>query len=141
MFLDRTIPSMEPFFELRDEHIRHPHRGKFQDRGKVVLVSNCGFWEIDNFDPLLRHIKAYCKNANREFAGALLRPHGIVLKNLLRAALALDVVEAAKEAGRQLVENGEIGAETVKTVCRELMPVETYLEVANRGIQRALDKH
>jgi polyhydroxyalkanoate synthesis regulator phasin len=63
------------------------------------------------------------------------------LKNLLRAGLALDVVEAAKEAGRQLVENGEIGAETVKTVCRELMPVETYLEVANRGIQRALDKH
>jgi len=48
--------------------------------GQSVLVSSCGFWEMDNFDPLLAHMKAKCRNANREFAGALLRPHGPALK-------------------------------------------------------------
>ena len=27
-----------------------------------MLVSNCGFWEMDNFDPLLVHMKAVSKN-------------------------------------------------------------------------------
>lgn len=43
---------------------------------KMVLVSNCGFWEMDNFDPLLVHLKALCRNAEAEFVGALLRLHG-----------------------------------------------------------------
>jgi len=30
--------------------------------------------EVDNFDPLVTHVKASCKNANRDFAGALLPP-------------------------------------------------------------------
>jgi multimeric flavodoxin WrbA len=140
-FLDRTIPLMEPFFEIRDGHTRHPARGKTPDNGKIVLISNCGFWEMDNFDPMLQHLKAFAKNAHREFAGALLRPHGIVLKNMIRAGRADDVIAAAKEAGRQLVRQGKINNETLKTISRELMPVQTFLETANAGIRRALDAY
>ena len=139
MLLDRTIPLLEPFFELRDGHVRHAARVKSRDSGKAVLISTCGFWEMDNFDPLTQHIKAFCKNADREFAGALLRPHGIVLKTMIRTGLAIDVIKAAKEAGRQLVQQGKISDGTLKTVSRELMPLEKYLETANASIQRALD--
>jgi multimeric flavodoxin WrbA len=139
MLLDRTIPLMEPFFELRDGHVRHAARGKSRDRGKVALVSSCGFWEMHNFDPLAQHIRAFCKNADREFAGALLRPHGIVLRNMIRTGSAIDVIEAAKDAGIQLVQQGKINDGTLKTVSRELMPLEKYLETANSNIQRALD--
>ena len=59
--LDRIIPLAEPFFELRDGHCRHPGR-EGSSSAKVVLVSNCGFWELDNFDPLLVHMQAICKN-------------------------------------------------------------------------------
>jgi hypothetical protein len=93
---------------------------------------------MDNFDPLVQHIKAYCKNANREFSRALLRPHGIVLRNMIQTGLALDVVESAKEAGRQIVQEGKITDQTLKTVCRELMPIERYLEIANHGVQLAI---
>ena len=48
--LDRIVPLAQPFFELRDGHCRHPARDVNKD-GKLVLVSNCGFWEMDNFDP------------------------------------------------------------------------------------------
>jgi len=60
--------------EFRDGRCRHAAP---QDQGqrKIVLVSNCGLWELENFTPLLTHIEAYCNNMVRAFAGALLRPH------------------------------------------------------------------
>ena len=106
--LDRIVPMAEPIFELRDGHCRHPGR-KGTVGGKLVLVSNCGFWEMDNFDPLLVHMKAICKNVGREFAGALLRPHGPALKALLdQGTKVKDVLEAAREAGRQLIKEGRM---------------------------------
>jgi len=139
MFLDRIIPGALPFFEIRDGHNRHPGRVNSNVKGKVVLVSNCGFWEVDNFDPLVHHIKAWCKNANREFAGALLRPHGPSLEVMLKAGMAADVIEAAKDAGRQVVVEGKITETTLKTISRELMPANKYLENINKGFQQALD--
>jgi hypothetical protein len=37
-----------------------------------------------------------------------------------------DVLYAAKEAGRQLVRDGEMSDETLSTISRELMPREMY---------------
>jgi multimeric flavodoxin WrbA len=139
--LDRTIPLVLPFFELRDGHCRHPPR-EGTKHGKVVLVSNCGFWEMDNFDPLLVHMKAVCRNMGSEFAGALLRPHGSALRGMMdRDLLAEEIFKAAKEAGRQIVENDEMSIETLKIVSRELMPLETYVQVANTSFQHALDAY
>ncbi|TET37233.1 MAG: flavodoxin family protein [Dehalococcoidia bacterium] len=137
--MDRIIPLLQPFFELRDGHCHHPLREGTKS-GKVVLVSNCGFWEMDNFDPLLVHMKAFCKNASREFAGALLRPHGGILKPMMEMGAPLnEIFEAAKEAGRQLAEEGKMSAESLKTISRELLPLEMYVQLANQGFQQALD--
>lgn len=137
--LDRMIPLAQPFFELRDGHCRHPGR-KGVNGGKLVLVSNCGFWEMDNFDPALVHIKAACKNLGTEFAGALLRPHGPALSAMMRMGLPVsDVLEAAKEAGRQLVRDGRMSAETLKVVSRELLPLEMYVQIINQNFQATLD--
>ena len=98
--LDRGMPMLEPFFEIRDGHCRHPARGSRGKRAKVVLVSNCGFWEMENFEPLLVHMRAFCANAGVEFAEALLRPHGPALRGLMeRGAPVQDVLDAAREAG------------------------------------------
>ena len=137
--LDRIIPLAQPFFELRDGHCRHPRR----DGGRgsqVVLVSNCGFWEMDNFDPLLVHIAAICKNLGSEFAGALLRPHGPALRGKMEMDMPVeDIFESAKEAGRQLVEDGRMSPETLKVVSRELLPLEMYVQTVNQRFQEALD--
>jgi len=134
--MDRLVPLLQPFFELREDHCRHPLREGIKN-GKVVLVSNCGFWEMDNFDPLLVHMKAFCKNAGREFAGALLRPHGPELRRMMKKGLPIDdIFDAAKEAGRQLVEDGQMFAETLKIVSRELVPLETYVQTENTYFAR-----
>jgi multimeric flavodoxin WrbA len=137
--LDRIIPGVQPFFELRDGHCRHLLR-EGHKYGKVVLVSNCGFWEMDNFDPLLVHTKAFCRNGAMEFAGALLRPHGEALRPMMEMGISLDdVFEAAREAGRQLVKDGRMSAETLNIVSRELVPLEAYVQAANEMFQQALD--
>ena len=138
-FIDRCIPGVHPFFELRDGHIRHPGRAERRP-GKMVLVSNCGFWEMDNFDALVVHVKAICRNMGSEFAGALLRPQGPAMKAMLEiGGLVDDVIEAAREAGRQLVRDGSISPETLETVGRDLMPRDDYIQIANQNFQQALD--
>jgi multimeric flavodoxin WrbA len=138
--LDRLIPLVEPFFELRDGHCRHPWRGAHRP-AKIVLVSNCGFWEMDNFDPILTHVKAICRNGGMEFAGALLRPHGEALRPMMEMSAPLDdIFEAAKEAGRQLVRDGKMSSETLDVVSRELLPLKTYVKLANEMFQQALDE-
>lgn len=139
--MDRMIPIVKPFFELRDGHCRHLlHEGHKPD-SKIVLVSNCGFWEMDNFDPLIVHMKAACKNMSKEFAGALLRPHGRAVPVLLEMGMSLDdVFDAAREAGRQLVHDGKMSAETLDTISRELMPLDVYMAGANQYFQQELEK-
>ncbi|MFX1398987.1 MAG: NAD(P)H-dependent oxidoreductase [Promethearchaeota archaeon] len=141
--IDRTIALSSPFIELRDGHCRHPlsedNEGVVAKKGKVVLVSNCGFWERDNFEPLIVHLKAICKNMNREFAGALLRPHGSSLGEMLKmGAPVKDVLEAAEEAGRELVSDGKMSEKTLRIVSRELMPLEMFIRVANQHIKQEL---
>ena len=137
--IDRMLPRVEPFFELRDGHCRHP-LCEGTKSFKIVLVANCGFWEMGNFDPLLVHIKAFCKNASSEFAGALLRPHGEGMEPMMEMGEPIDdIFDAAKEAGRQLVEAGEMSAETLSIISRELMPLEMYLQAVNQYFQQALD--
>jgi len=137
--IDRMVPLLQPFFELRDGHCRHPLR-KETKHGKVVLVSNCGFWEMDNFDPLLVHMEAACENMGREFAGALLRPHGPGFESMVKRGMQVNnILEAAKEAGRQLVEDGKMSTKTLKIVSRELMPLESYVKAINANFQQILE--
>jgi multimeric flavodoxin WrbA len=126
--IDRIlIPLGEPQLALREGHCRHPLR-KEAKGGKVVLVSTCGYWEMDNFDLLLAHIEAFCEHAERKFAGALLRPHGPALRPMMeRGAPVANIFEAAREAGRQLIENQAMAAETLDRVSQALLPLEAYV--------------
>lgn len=141
LLMDRMVATIEPFIEMRDGHCRHTTRENYNPNGKVVLVSNCGFWEMDNFDPLIVHMKAACKNMKREFAGALLRPHGPAMATMLEMGMPLDdVFDAAREAGRQIVRDGKMKPDTLAAVSRELMPLDVYLAGANQYFRQELER-
>ncbi len=137
--LDRAIPMLLPFFELRDGHNRHPIRSDATEGPRITLVSNSGFWEKDNFDALVTHVEAICRNTNSRFAGAVLRPHGPGFKAMLEMKAGVDdVVEAARDAGRQLVNDGSISQATLDTVSRDLLPMPDYMAIANQNFEQAL---
>jgi hypothetical protein len=105
-----------------------------------VLVSSCGLWELENFKPLLAHIEAYCNNMVRDFAGALLRPHSPAMALVMADGAAIDdIFRAAKEAGRQLIEDGKISVDTLEAVSRNLMPGEEFVDRLNQLIGLGLE--
>jgi multimeric flavodoxin WrbA len=135
------LPSGNPFLEMRDGRVRHPiQKGQEAKKAKIVLVSNCGFWEIENFAPLLSHMKAICDNTDLEFAGALLRPHGPTLGMMLKmGAPVQDVLEAAEAAGRQLVTEGLISEKTLSVVSRQLIPLADYVKKHNQRVKQFVE--
>lgn len=138
--MDRMVPLILPFVDLRNGHCCHLRREGTRG-GRVVLVSNCGFWEPDNFDPLVVHMRAFCRTIGREFAGALLRPAGDAFRGLLELDRPVkDIVEAAREAGRQLVEDGEMSQETLGIIGRDILPLEKFVKTSNRICQQYLDE-
>ena len=138
--LDRIIPGIEPFFELRNGHCTHPLKPGTK-WGKIVLVSSCGFWEMDNFEPLAVQMQTLCRIAGAEFAGALLRPHGPAFGRMLAMGAPVgDVLEAAKAAGRQLASGGGIQQETLSAVSRPLLSQEECIALVNQYFRAELDK-
>lgn len=126
--MDRIlIPMGEPQLGLLDGHSHHFMREKIK-HGKIVLVSNCGYWEMDNFNLVVEQMIALSNHAEREFVGALLRPHGPAFESMVNKGAAVnDIIDAAKEAGRQLVQSGMMSPETLKIISRELIPLNMYV--------------
>lgn len=140
ILLDRLIPLVKPFFETRDDHCRHPPRDDNMGE-KVVLISTCGFWEMDNFDPLITHMEAFCRNSGMDFGGALLRPHGGALRKMKEMGIEPeDIFKAARDAGRQLATEGKMSKETLETVSREILPKDEYIELANKYFEETLEE-
>jgi multimeric flavodoxin WrbA len=109
---------------------------------KIVLVSTCGAWELSMFDPLLAQMNALYSmpEANSEFVGTLLRPMADGMKEMIKAGetrLVDEVIQAAKEAGRQLVKDGRISEDIQKKVSKELMPRDAYYKAAQEMMDQA----
>ncbi len=128
-FLDRMIPLDNGKVVIQDGHCRHPSRSG-RDTIRIALVSVCGFHEMDNFDPVVMHTKALCKNMNAEFVGAVLRPYAWALTALPSRGIDVsDVLEAIRDAGRQLVKKGRFEEATLDAISRELIPKEIVAQV------------
>jgi multimeric flavodoxin WrbA len=127
--LDRSIPLLHGAFELRDDHCRHALREHVKP-GKIALFSVCGFTEMDNFDPLITHVKAISKNMNREFVGSLLRPYAWIIDPGLKQGAPLGYInDAVKQAGYQLISKGMMNEETLSTIAREILPRDEIITI------------
>ena len=127
-FMDRMlIPWGETYVTLEDGRSHHPMKKKRQE-GKVFLVSSCAYWEIENFNLLLKHMKEFCFHAEREFVGALLRPHSPMMKLLKDVESKLEeITTAAYYAGIQLIREKKIEQDLLNTVSQPLVPMENYV--------------
>ena len=126
VMMDRLVVLGSPFLEIRDGHTRHPLPEDVATK-RLVLIATCGLWEMDNFTPMVTHLEAYCRNLGLVFTGALLRPHSFAMRN----EPVNDLLRAAKNAGRALVEKGTINKEYINCIGRELVSSERYVDMLN----------
>ena len=108
-FIERTLPNEYPFLEQGEHGTRHPLRHK---PPKVVVLSVCGFPEKCEFDAL----SAYAKRTFGEhLAAEMYRSAGEALPNMPEP-IRNDVLDATRQAGRELAETSAISPETLARV-------------------------
>jgi multimeric flavodoxin WrbA len=133
--LDRMIPLMSGKVEIIDGHCRHPQRYPIPN-GKLVLVSVCGFAELDNFDPLIAHVKAMAKNMQREFVGAVVRPYAWTLPVVMKQGMDVaDIIKATMRAGEELVRDAAFSTETLETISRDFLSQQSVADMISGQFQ------
>ena len=137
LFVDRSIPLLDPHFQLLDGHCRHGRR--YDKLPRVVLLGVAGFHERDNFDALIDHTARLCRNLHMDFAGSLVRPTCYVLS--LEDAFpepVRGIREAARRAGREVAETGAIAEETREAVAATVFDKEPFIQQTNRYWDRCI---
>jgi NAD(P)H-dependent FMN reductase len=103
LLLDRLARSRD-LCDKSYEHAIHTTREPVS-LGKVVVVSGCGFVEIDEFYPVLTHLKAFCYNTFPELAGCITGDHPVKVRDIPQNASATELMAIARAAGRELMKN------------------------------------
>lgn len=138
--LDRMTPASLPFLEVVDGRSVHSRPEGSAFKG-IVFISNNGFHELYHFDDLVSHMRSIARMLQGDLLGALLRPHGVILQMAEKhmAEKVNAVYDAARQAGRQLVEEGRVSKELEDEVSRELVDRETFVKFMNDYFHKAWD--
>jgi len=111
--LDRFIPLLKGRVEYREDHMRHLVRDGVK-RGKIVLVSVSGFAEMDNFGPLVSHVKALSRNLGWDYVGEVLVPSAWYLR--YDEVVYEKVVGLIESVGEELVVKGKVSVDVSNNI-------------------------
>jgi putative NADPH-quinone reductase len=138
-FFDRLIPLGHPEFILEGGHCRHPPM--HPKNWKFLLMSNCGFHEMDNFDALIMHCQRICMNFRCDYLGHLLRPHGPLmgLPEIFGEAIGR-VTQATARAAEEIVRTGLLSESAMTEVSAEIVPRDVYIQMVNSYWSAEKDK-
>ncbi|MFH1757806.1 MAG: NAD(P)H-dependent oxidoreductase [Pseudomonadota bacterium] len=118
--LERIMPLVEPFLIETEGVTTHPARFPEQRAKKMVLISVCGFPEVDNFTALVENFRLLCRAGRRDLAGVLLRPGAESMGFIEKLGKkGEEVLQGFFRAGQEIVENGKISKEAEELVCKE----------------------
>lgn len=127
-FMERTLPSAQPFFEKGDDgKTCHPMRYPIPPG---VLLTVCGFPEASEFKPMLDFFASTRLKDERDVA-AICRPGAAMLSSPHLQKEAQDVFDATRQAGRELIQNMNIAPETMERITQPLGDVESFTQMGN----------
>ena len=124
-FFDRSIPLNHPYIFNKQGRCRHPSR--HQRLPNMVLLSGCGFFEEENFDPLLSQIEATSHNMHMPLLATLLRPHCMIMSGETPLPGIDRVTVALAAAGGELFRTGRVSRGLRKAIARPLVKRSHYL--------------
>ena len=127
-FMERTLPAALPFFEEgEDGKTYHPMRHKVPPG---VLLTVCGFPEMSEFDAMLEFFTRTRHQDSRPVA-AICRAGASLLSAPQLAAKAGEVLDATRQAGRELVKTMKIEPETLARITQPLGDAKTFGKMGN----------
>jgi multimeric flavodoxin WrbA len=131
--IDRFFVNLESSQILMDNGITN-HPSRYVPKAKGVLVSTCGFPDMENFTLMSEHFKKILMHFGLTWAGEVLIPSA----GAANVPHLLDGnIEAVRKAGAELV-NGIISAETMRTISDVPISKNDYREITNASFKGGL---
>jgi multimeric flavodoxin WrbA len=127
-FMERTLPAALPFFEEDEDGVTY-HPMRFKTPAGVIL-SVCGFPEHSEFDAMKDFFER-TRDKNSQLVAVICRSAANLLSAPQVAAKAGDVLEATRQAGRELVRNMKIEPETMDRITRSLGNPRSFRKMGN----------
>lgn len=129
--LDRTLPLSLPFIDRKaDGTATHPPRFR-QEPPRVVLISTAGFFTLE------RNIDALSLQFDLMTAGASLTkifcPMGELFGQPALKKATDAYLDHVRQAGMEYAQTYRISAETEAQLAKPIVPVDLFIEMANRS--------
>jgi multimeric flavodoxin WrbA len=132
--INRLCPLVVPQLEFRQGRTRARFREDVSIK-KIVAVSTGGWWERENMDTVVRIVKELAEDASAEFSGAVLRPHASQMKaDGVITPEGIEIQDAARIAGRDLIQRGEMDPATLERISRPLISEEELRAQYNQWV-------
>ena len=143
-FFDRLLPAAEPWLIEDSRHLgltTHPHRRRAPSR--AMLVSPCGFPEVEHFRPLVETFRYIAERHHWEWMGELLRPGAEPLSRTALLPLFAGYLADVRRAGAALIHDGRIPDELASALRRDLFPGgrKGFQEQGNRHWQSLIARY
>ena len=131
--IDRFFVNLESSQYLMNNGItNHPQR--FTPKAKGVLVSSCGFPDMENFALMSQHFKKLMTHMDLVWAGEILVPSAGAASV---PHLFDDNIEAVRQAGAELA-NGVISTEIMRTISDVPITNNDYRDMVNANFKGGL---
>ena len=124
-FIERTLPTVEPFVEQREDRSTHPWR---QPPPDAVVLSVAGFPEMSVFDQLSHYVK-FLFGRHYKLLAEIYRPAAETLPRI--EDKKADVFDATIQAGRELVHSKRIASETLNRIQQPIIDSSTFAQITN----------
>ncbi|MCP4139890.1 MAG: hypothetical protein GY755_06310 [Chloroflexi bacterium] len=142
-FIDRTLPRYEPWLI---PHTTMPgmsgHPERYHYPKKMLLVSPCGFPEFENFEVLVHTFEFIAQRENIEYIGDILRPAAEALSRRSLQGLFTSYYDILRQAGEQIVREGQISKETQSELRKDLFPggKKAFYDLAGTYWEQQMDR-
>lgn len=127
-FIERTLPSNQPFFEINEGRMFHPLRYKVP---AVVILSVSGMPDEGHFGALSAHVRYLYASPGRRLVAEIYRPAAEAMTSPLLKDKVDDILDATTQAGRELVRSMKVSPETLERITQPLVAAQDFVEVAN----------
>ena len=141
-FMDRSIVKVDPHFQKDSKgECRHLKTSEGQ-YPKIVMMSNCGFTERSHFQVISHWIKRAALNMHTEVIGEIYATQGGLLTAPIEdlRPIISNYLKLLEKAGEEIVTTLKISEETDKSLEKNFIPDEIYIQQANNYFDTILKK-
>lgn len=128
-FMERTLPAALPFFEEGEDGKTH-HPSRYEKHPASVLLSVCGFPEASEFDAM-KEFFTRTRDKDARPVASICRAGASLLSVPQLKEKTKDVLDATRQAGRELVISMHVKPETMARITQPLGDAKTFGKMGN----------